>query len=131
MKQESAEWFATEYPQWWHPNPVLKDFPEGWTVILAEFFHALDSLNSPISQKRVWVSVYFERSEIGPWSVYVSPVARFKDWSSDDALHLIRVVEVVNNAMTRTCEICGVFNGWPRLQPKPERILCEEHSHVD
>lgn len=131
MNEKDVEWFSSEYPQWWHANPVLQEFPDGWTVILAEFFHSLDILNSSISQKRVWVSVYFDRSENGPWTVYVSPVVRFKDWTSGDALHLIRVVEVINHAMSRTCEICGSFDATPRLQPKPERILCEEHRDVD
>jgi len=129
MKNTSIEFFRAEYPQWWHPK--LQEFPDGWTDILAQFFHALDRLNSPTSQKKIWVSVHFDQSEIGPWTVYVSPVVRFKDWSSADALHLIRVVEVVNHAMSHTCEICGAFNGWPRLRPKPERILCEDHRHGD
>ncbi|CDN96513.1 hypothetical protein [Agrobacterium tumefaciens] len=131
MNREDIDFFVSEYPHWWNANPVLQDFPDGWTALLAEFFHALTLLNSPTSQQKVWVSVHFERSEVGPWTAYVSPAVRFKDWSSDDALHLIRVVEVINNAMSRTCEICGASDGIPRLQPKPERVLCEEHRHAD
>jgi len=128
MNQESVAFFRSEYPQWWHPK--LEEFPDGWTDLLAEFFHALDRLNSPVSQQRVWVSVYFEQSEIGPWKAYIAPEVRMKDWTDGDVLHLIRTVEVFNGGMSHTCEICGVFNGWPRLQPKPERILCEEHRHA-
>jgi|GEM_PF-4369026 len=131
MDKNEIDFFASEYPQWWNANPNLLDFPEGWTVLLAEFFHGLTLLNGSISQQKIWVSVHFERSEVGPWTVYVSPVVRFKDWSAGDALHLIRVVEVVNHGMSRTCEICGSFDGILRLQPKPERILCEEHRHDD
>lgn len=75
MNRESIEFFAAEYPQWWHANPVLQDFPDGWTVILAEFFHALDWLNSTVSQQRVWVSVHFEK--IGAWSMDGSYHAKF------------------------------------------------------
>ncbi|KQQ61177.1 hypothetical protein ASF69_01765 [Rhizobium sp. Leaf311] len=129
MKKEPIDFFKADYPQWWHLR--LEQFPVGWTDLLTEFFRALDSLNSAVSQPKVWVSVHFERSEVGPWTAYIAPAVRMKDWSADDALHALTAVEKVNFAMSRTCEICGVFNGIPRLHPKPERILCEEHRNVD
>lgn len=127
MKHESIEFFRAEYPQWWHPK--LQEFPDGWTDLVAEFFQALDRLNSSVSQHKVWVAVHFERAEIGPWTAYIAPIVRMKDWTEGDVLHLIRTVEVFNSGMSRTCEICGSFIGFKSQQP--ERILCEEHRNVD
>lgn len=129
MNRASIELFRAEYPQWWHP--VLEDFPPGWTDILAEFFRDLDWPNSAVTQQKIWVSVHFVRSEIGPWTVFISPAVRIKDWSDDDLRKVFQAVEKINFAMSYTCEICGHFDGRPRLQPKPERTLCEEHRHVD
>ena len=129
MNHASIAFFRAEYPQWWHPR--LEQFPAGWTDILADFFRDLDWLNSTVSQSRVWVSVHFEKSELGPWTAYIAPNLRTKDWSDDDLRKVFQAVETINFAMSRTCEICGVFDGVPRLQPKPERIFCEEHRNVD
>lgn len=122
------EHFRSEYAQWWHPK--LEQFPVGWTDTLADFFRALDWPNSAVTQQKIWVMVHFEQSEIGPWTVYISPAVMIKDWSDDDLRKVFQAVEKIIFAMSRTCEICGVFDGIPRLQPKSERILCEEHRHA-
>ncbi len=127
MNQEPIDFFKADYPQWWHPK--LEKFPVGWTDLLAEFFYAIDRLNSPTSQHKVWVAVHFEQSEIGPWTAYIAPNVRMKDWTEGDVLHLIRTVEVFNSGMSRTCEICGAFLGISAQ--RRERILCEEHRNVD
>ena len=112
MKQEDIEFLQHEYPHWWHPNPVLKDFPDGWTDLLRKLFGALTMLNEAEPEYQIWVSVHVERYPSGEVQVFISPAVPRGRWTPGKAYFAMSVVDGVNTEFGMTCEECGALSGW-------------------
>lgn len=131
MKKVDIERLSARFPHLWSTHLALQ--PAGWSDVIKKLLGALDLLNEDASAER-WVSVLLHRYPSGQAKVFVSPVMTRSRWTPAQAYHVIAVVDGINDDLSMTCEVCGAMSGMlhkSQLGEGRNRIVCEEHRHVD
>ncbi|MGI0523965.1 hypothetical protein [Rhizobium giardinii] len=131
MKKDDIKRLSERYPHMWSTHLSMQ--PDGWSAVIEKLLGALDLLNDDGGQEQ-WVSVLVHRYASGQVKVFVSPVISCGRWAPAQAYHVLAVVDGINDELAMTCEVCGSMSATlhkSQLGVGSNRIVCEEHKHVD